>query len=391
MDPEGESQMTRLRSSARPVLLALLAAAWGLLAGGCTYKIEPKIQLGSGKGGPSQTAGGASDKEGWEGLAYASGRYLLGSEGGVLFYAYDTLARPGEEVELAAQLLYDLDGIEGVTLAFDLDGRRVGSAETDGDGLASIRWTPDSPGDHAFDVRIVSTRKETWRKELSKIDPTPLLVAARRRDAQLAVIDLDHTLVDSSFLRVLIGGAKPMPDSVRVTQRLREDYTIVYLTHRPNILTRKSKQWLRTRGYPRGVLMVSSLSEVADSGAFKTARLAEVRQAFPNLRYGIGDKYSDAQAYVDNGLEAFLIPHYDPEDRDEVRQAIRSIRNLKGQGRLHVVSGWVEVEQGIYQDADFPPEQYVAQLDDRLARLDDEDEDDDEDEEDDDEEEEDDD
>ena len=78
-------------------------------------------------------------------------------------------------------------------------------------------------------------------RELLEVSPAPLLVAARAKEESFVVIDLDHTVVDSSFFRVLTFGAKPMADSVAVTNRIVQLYNIIYLTHRPDLMTRKSK------------------------------------------------------------------------------------------------------------------------------------------------------
>ena len=80
-------------------------------------------------------------------------------------------------------------------------------------------------------------------------------------------------------------------------------------------MTHRSKGWLRQQGYPPGVLLVSKMSQaLGDSGEYKTARLAALKESFPNIKIGIGDKVSDAQAYLENGLETYLIPHYEDDD-----------------------------------------------------------------------------
>ena len=100
------------------------------------------------------------------------------------------------------------------------------------------------------------------------------------------------------------------------------------------------------------------------------------------MQIGIGDKLSDAQAYVDNGLTAYLIPHYDREDGDGMLDMAREIRRLRGKGRLNVVSGWDQVEAGISEGKKYPPGKFAEYLEEEgrwWKALEEEDEDDDDD------------
>jgi len=301
-------------------------------------------------------------------FAGAAGAVLLGAEHGVLFYAFDTLAYPNEPIELAANLqsIRNMKGIAGVTVAF-YDGKElIDTARTDAAGLATAQWTPPKAGNYAFTARIVKA-PDGAPKAMGDVTPAPLLVAARNKDEKFVVIDLDHTVVDSSFFRVLTLGAKRMADSVEVTNRIAGLYSIVYLTHRPELLTRKSKSWLKNNGYPEGPLLVSELKQaLGDSGKFKTAKLTDLRKAFANVKIGIGDKPSDAHAYVDNGLTAYLIPHYKEKPKD-MRKMAGEIRRLRGRRRLHVVDGWREIEAGIFRGRKFPPETFARRLE-KLAK-----------------------
>ena len=317
----------------------------------------------------------------WGGVAkdigYQVGEHMLGSERGMLFYAYDTLAYPGEPVDLVARLQSarempgssGLKGLGGAVLGFYRDGERIGQAETDDDGHARIAWTPPRKGDYAFEVRILEPPRKEEYEHAPELEPAPLLVSARKRDAELAIVDLDHTVVDSGFFRVLMGGARPMSGAAPVLDQIDDRYTLVYLTQRPNILTRKSKQWLAEHDFPRGVLLLSELKDVFDSGKFKTARIKSLRESYPNVALGIGDKLSDAQAYVDNGMQAYLIPRYDRDDAEDVEKMAREVRRLKGRGRLHVVDDWSQIDSGVFQRRSYPPDRYARGLELRANTL----------------------
>ncbi len=374
----------------RTLHIATLAivAAGVLLAGGC-FKFDFGPKSPSRGGGPASdypdspappparpdsptslppargNAGGA-----WADVVLSvAGEILMEADHGAVFYAFDTLAYPAEPVALVAQVrsAKDLTPIAGVTVAFSRGDWVAGRITTDAKGVASMKWTPPAKGNYSFKARIVSVPDESLRQLLA-VRPSTLLVAARDKKAPQVVVDLDHTVVASNFMLVLVGGGKPMADSVEVLGRVAKRYGVIYLTHRPDLLTRRSKTWLAENGYPSGPLLVSEMKDVLDSGKFKSARLTELRRLFPGVAMGIGDKLSDAQAYVDNGLSAYLIPHYKKKPRD-MRSLAAQLRVLRGRGRLHVVSTWRQIEQGIFSGGTFAPETFAGELERQAARI----------------------
>ena len=315
--------------------------------------------------------GKSSSDGGWQDLVSdVAGEVFLGAEKGIIFYAYDVLGYPHEPAELAAkvQLARILEDVPDVTVGFYRDSKLIGTAKTDDSGRAALYWTPPKEGDYFFTAKINAVPDKDYRDMLA-VSPAPLLVAARTKKTPFVVIDLDHTVVDSSFFRVLVGGAKPMADSVKITTKIAKEYSIIYLTQRPALLTRKSKLWLQDNRYPAGVLLLGDLREaLADSGRFKTNLLTETKKAFPGIRIGIGDQPSDAQAYVDNGMEAYLFPHYKEKPKD-LRKKAEQIREIQGQDRLYVVQSWSEIEAGILKGRKFPPETFVSYLEHRARQL----------------------
>jgi len=351
---------------------AALVLASSLLAAGC-FKLDVNLggrPEGAPAGASQLPAGAAAGGGSWADLAAAySGQFLLGAEFGAVFIAFDTLAYPAEPVDLAARLLWasGLSPAAGATVDFYRGQTLLARATTDAQGFARVRWTPPAAGDYRFTARIVAVPAGA-SEDLLRVAPAPLLVAARPKDAPLAVIDLDHTVVDDSFFRAMVGNARPMADSVEVTRRIARAYTIVYLTHRPDVLTRRSKHWLEANGYPPGPLLVADMGDVLDSGKFKTARLSALRRSFPRVAAGIGDKVSDAQAYVDNGLTAYLLPYCKAKPKD-LRRLAAQLRSLRDRGRLNVVSDWRQIEAGLFGGRTFPPAAYADRLEREAARL----------------------
>jgi len=114
--------------------------------------------------------------------------------------------------------------------------------------------------------------------------------------------------------------------------------------------------------------MLSAGKVFLDSGRFKTGKLKALRRAYPNVRFGIGDKFSDTKAYVANGLMAYLIPHCKDKPKDLRKMADR-IRRLPRSARLHVVGNWYDVEAGIFGGKTFLPATYARTLDRRADRI----------------------
>ena len=93
-----------------------------------------------------------------------------------------------------------------------------------------------------------------------------------------------------------------------------------------------------------------------------------LRRNFPATALGIGDKLSDAQAYVDNGMTAYLIPHYKQKPKD-MRVLAAELATLRGQGRLQVVDNWGQIVQGIFNGEKFPPAAFIQNLRAGAAKL----------------------
>lgn len=326
----------------RRVILAALLGAAGLL-------------------GPPSRAGAERD---WASvLTDVAGEVFLGAQDNVLFYAEDVLAFPNEPVTLRAhmQSLRYWEPIVGAAIGFYAGDDLLGWTATDANGVAALTWTMPLEGDVMIDAYQVYVNDAGDLVE-PRGQSAPLVAAARDAESRFAVIDLDRTVVNSSFWRVLLGGAEPMPGSVTVLNELAERYSLVYLTHRPDLLARRSRSWLAGHGYPSGPLLVSSLGEaLGSSGTYKTERLAALRAKYPRLEIGVGDKISDALAYVDNGMTAYLLPHYERE-ADEMLALADQIRRLGGHERLHVVSSWWQIEESVFEGRAFPAERFARRL-----------------------------
>lgn len=303
--------------------------------------------------------------------AEVAGNIFLGAEKGAIFYSFDALAEPNEIIPLTVRLQDSkLRGVADAQIGYYLKDKRIGAALTNRDGLAEWNWKSLLVGDFEFTAQILSLPAGKDPK-LQQVPPVPLFVMVRKPDTKFVVIDLDHTLVDSSFFKVLMGLGRPMPYSQQATKRIAKTYSILYLTHRPDLMSHRSKGWLRQQGYPLGALLVSKMSQaLGNSGKYKTARLTTLKESFPNIKIGIGDKITDAQAYLENGLDSYLIPHYDDDDPEDLRDMAREIRLLTIYGPVQVVGNWQQIEQGIFAGKKYPAERFAQWLDERAKLYD---------------------
>ncbi|HUS46040.1 MAG TPA: hypothetical protein VM219_08425 [Phycisphaerae bacterium] len=291
--------------------------------------------------------------------------------------AYDLLVPPGEEVALKASLRtgFRLEGIEGKRIRFLFGEELIGQAGTDERGDAAVAWkAPAEPGDYRITVRVHP--EDQPKREAADAE---LLVVARPSDARIVIVDLDKTVVASGFVRVLAGGAKPMPGAGVVLDRLAEDHTVAYLTHRPDFLGTSSKQWLARHRFPSGPVLTSTLGGLlSGSGAYKAERLSALTQTFRNVVVGIGDKISDVRAYAENNLRAVLILHVDwseddPEDYEELADELADLPD-----GIHVVTNWSQIADILFHAATHSKQDMEDRLraiarDLRVHRADDED------------------
>ena len=273
----------------------------------------------------------------------------------------DQIVEPGAEVTLRASLRSGLrlSGVPGKRIQFHLAEQLLGEAVSDQDGNASLKWqAPAAPGDCVLRVRLMPDDQPE-----KPVGDTVLLLAVRKADTPIVVVDLDKTLVASGFAWVLLGGAKPMDGADVVMRRLAKNHTIVYLTHRPDFLGPSSRKWLDDNAFPRGPILTSTMGGLASgSGTYKTGRLDLLKRTYKNLVVGIGDKSSDAKAYADNGLRSILILHVDwskddPEAYEKLAAELAALPET-----VQVVTNWSQVASILFEKAACPKREMEKRL-----------------------------
>ena len=292
---------------------------------------------------------------------------MVDADHGVLLYGLDMLTTPGSRVQLQARLRSprSMEGIEGVRVSFRENGGLLGEAITDDEGVAEIDCSMRVAGPHVIDIvptKLPRTIDEDYNQALDA--RARMLVDAEPTDTKFIVLDLDHTLVDAAGGNVLMKtDSQEMAHAVEVMRRIGESYHVIYLTHRPQAMTVKSGQWLREHKLPTGVLLSATGGLFLESNQkYKSAALAELRKSHPNITIGVGDKASDATAYLENDMTAYLIPQCKPNP-EACRKLAREVRALPHLDRVQAVTGWEQIAQGILNHERFTAEEFAKSLD----------------------------
>jgi hypothetical protein len=267
--------------------------------------------------------------------------WWLGAEHGALFQGLDTVVRPGEPATLRVSLRAGvaLRAMSDYTVfLYTEDGRTVGVKKTDKDGLAAFTVILDEPGLYRY-------RASLDPAELGTFDLPTTLVQAGVYDSKtrFLIIDLDGTLVAQEFEVALLADPQPMANARESLGELAGKYQPLYLTNRPEYLSRRSRQWLEDHHMPSGPLIVRHLARQPDGESFKSGFIRQLVERFGGKHAGVGDQPSDIRAYAANGLLGLLIDL--PAD-------------------TQVVTDWPQIAQVLLGQASYP----VAQMRRRLER-----------------------
>ncbi len=277
----------------------------------------------------------------------------------------DSLIQPGQTARIVIKLgrgfgRTTVKSYSAVKVSItDAGGNEVFSERTDQSGQVTFEREFRKAGNYFFRAGV--------EKKIDDKTVTPVLfcVYVRPKDSAVVICDLDRTLVQSGFERVLAGLAKPFDHAGDVLWRLVDErkMCVIYLTHRPDFFDASSRMWLRKNKFPPGPLFTSDLKGlIGGSGSFKTGEISRLKQKFPNLRLAIGDKYSDIAAYVENKVPSMLIPHI-KWSKDKRKYWQELLRNMKGiRSDVPVCRNWFEIEEAIFKKAKFPPSRMIDKI-----------------------------
>jgi hypothetical protein len=240
----------------------------------------------------------------------------------------DVLVPVGEKAEITARLgLKDLFGLGfrpgGRVIAFRVDGQEVARARVGWGGCATTTFTPRREKEYRIEAFC----------QCGSFAAAEATIFSRGTEREAIILDIDRTLSGSSFFAsVFKTGRKipPLDDAVNVTRALARKYDLIVVTGRKTHLRRKTKTWLAEKGFPRAPIYFSSLSRFPLSHEkFKTQLIRELKHAWANITIGIGDRDSDARAYLANGLRAIIL-----REKGRCPRGAIIVNNWKGVGKI---------------------------------------------------------
>ncbi len=124
-------------------------------------------------------------------------------------------------------------------------------------------------------------------------------------------MDIDETISITDYASLMsgLGGdrSRPYRHARETLTALSEGFELVYLTSRPQWLSGETRHWLNKKEFPRGnVLTTARMIDVYRPGSFKKRALGTMRHAWPTADR-IGDRPTDCEAYVANGMLALVV------------------------------------------------------------------------------------
>ena len=242
----------------------------------------------------------------WMAVIVATGP--LAGCGAPVLTVEDALALPDGMVKLVAYVEREAPlslrkDVEHVTVTFYADGEEIGREEVNSKGRATIKFRPSSPTISRFSAQTLADG-QTLRATGE--------IFHWEEDRVTIAVDIDGTLSHTEYKELILkkedNESGPIKGARETLQSLTRDYHILYFTARPRILMTKTRTWLREHDFPWGpMVMAPGLKQTMQPGEYKCRTLQALRQDWPNLLIGIGNKRGDAEAYSSSGMLSLIV------------------------------------------------------------------------------------
>lgn len=193
--------------------------------------------------------------------------------------------------------------LEHIPVTFFIEGEKIGTNQSDGEGRAAV-MVPDMNGSpNAFKARA--------RVGGQSLEATGRIFQWQQGRGIIAV-DIDHTISQTNYRRLVlkerVAVSPPVPGARETLAVLAKDYQILYLTARPRFLIEKTREWLAYYGFPPGpVVAAPGVRDAMRQLRFKQTILRQLRERWPDMRIGIGNRESDIDAYAHNRMLPLII------------------------------------------------------------------------------------
>ena len=221
----------------------------------------------------------------------------------------DVLVHVGTEARITARLTRRkvfgcVRSCPRTRVRFSLDREEIGEAEAGYDGTATVVYTPREEKEYRITANCCLKRR-------GKTVTAHATLFSRSTRKPGIILDIDRTLFASSTFAAIFRRSRsvsPLADAVEVTQDLSRRYDLTIVTGRKRYLRQKTKRWLRMKGFPLApVFFAPPFRPTLSHERFKFELIRQLKASWPNIIIGIGDRDSDARAYLANGLRAIII------------------------------------------------------------------------------------
>ncbi len=232
----------------------------------------------------------------------------------------DTLAVTTKEARIEGKFAYgavskDLEDEWVEVFLDDCSGAfvKLGERLTDSDGRVAFSIAPEAlptPGTYAVYLRVKGD--QTSARSVLRVFP---------EGTRLMVFDIDGTLTTkdseifgdaiADFFEPIYSGdvvpeARPKAAEI-TTARAAQGYQLVYLTGRPYVLTRITREWLITQGFAPGTVHVTNsnrevLPNDSGVGEFKRGYLLSLKALGLEIEAAYGNAETDIFAYAGAGV-----------------------------------------------------------------------------------------
>lgn len=127
----------------------------------------------------------------------------------------------------------------------------------------------------------------------------------------LVISDIDQTIVNVSNVRfMLVRNDKivPLAGAAETLQQVSKSHIVAYLTARPPWQASKTVDWLKTHGFPPGLLLFKDTFPIFTSTRkYKIRAVGLLKRRFVAIRWGIGNNENDCAAYMMHNIRCIVI------------------------------------------------------------------------------------
>jgi len=219
---------------------------------------------------------------------------------------YDVVSKAGEKIFIKCKLeTSDILGFSksGEKINFFLDGTCIGSNVTNSQGYAQIEYQFEN-----FSVNQITMKLD--RKSLFLANTGKIIAGVFDNNKPILICDIDHTVCDTKLVLFFFRKDTAVPTvkgSVESLIRIAKNYNIIYVTHRDEAIMHRTKKWLEANCYPQGPVFFWEFGHLPFSNEkYKMMIVKSLKERFPNIAAGIGDKRGDIMAYVTNNVSGIL-------------------------------------------------------------------------------------